>query len=600
MYKTALIILVLPFCLFSQAPSHYQLDFNKDYISYMWLARFQAAVKTGGQSEVSVNNQFSSVLFRQTAQIDKWRDENTFGFQWSTPFNSFFQPRTLIQSRIFSDENTNREFNKHVATEELVLNINPQIQVVPGLGYAMEKAFDSQDAGLHYRFGLDVTNLDMGGYYNYTDLQSNVYNFPGRKNQDHSFFTAWTRQFSNYASDSLRVGYQFSESRYYINPGTSGLTDPQEQVIIHARFLFNKLQYKMSESSIFSILTNFRNRNIDQSNPFPDSKRLRRELVIENQFEYILLLGPFNLLSNLNTSVTDNNIDPGLQADIKTLESAFNTLIQYQPSGNDKLWGRFSYTKLEYNTPNVFENTVTDPAALREDRDEQRFIFDAGYRRKLSSYFALTLKGNGYLFHQIYLRSGRSRNNNWNRIYQLTAAAEHQVGRFFRHRNQIQIMANYTIFDFEDLLANVQSFVFRKLIYTDSLGIHLSRNLSLNTVYQWEKEDNGRFFKDDFTQDITKELTAHFLNVYFQHNNIFGLRITSGISFFFRDEWSFLPERGRVKTREFRSITPRLTVVYPAGRKLLLYLTYAPNRTTNFGAFEQYYTSGAINLQYLF
>lgn len=600
MYKTALIILVLPFCLFAQAPAQYQLDFNKDYISYMWLARFQAEVKTGGQSELSVSNQFSSTLFRQTALIDKWRDENTFGLQWSTPLNSLFQPRTLIQSRMFSDENTNREFNKHVVTQELVLDIDPKVQVVPGLGYATEKAFSSQDAGLHYRFGLDVSNLDMGGYYNYTDLQSNVYNFPGRKNQDHSFFTAWTRQFSSYASDSLQVGYQFSESRYYINPGTSGLIAPQEQVIIHARFLFNRLQYKISDYSIFSILTNFRSRNIDQGNPFADSKRLRRELAIENQFEYLLFLGPFSLLSNLNTSVNDNNNDPGLRADIKTLQSAFNTHIQYQPGGRDKFWGRFSYTKLEYNTPNVYEAGVNDPAAFREDRDEQRFIFDAGYRRKLSSYFALSLIGNAYLFHQIYLRSGRSQNNNWNRIYQLTAAADHRVGRYFQHRNQVKIMANYTVFDFEKLLTNVQSFVFRKLIYNDSLSIYLTGNLSLNTVYQWEKEDNGRFFKDDFTQDVTKELTAHFLNVYFQHNDIFGLRITSGVSLFFRDEWSFLPDLGKVKVREFRSITPRLTIVYPAGEKLLLYLTYAPNRTTNFGAFEQYYTSGAINLQYLF
>ena len=113
-------------------------------------------------------------------------------------------------------------------------------------------------------------------------------------------------------------------------------------------------------------------------------------------------------------------------------------------------------------------------------------------------------------------------------------------------------------------------------------------------------EDNGTFFKEDFTQRVTKELTAHYLSLNLQHEDVFGLRLTSGVSFFFRDEWSFPSNGEKEKVREFRSITPRITVLYPASKRLLLYATYAPNRATNFGILDQYFTSAVINMRYSF
>jgi len=586
--------------LFAQGPANYQLDFNKDYISWFWAGEITAGFKTGSSSQFLFHDQFVSRLFQQSYQTDSWRDENTLGISWDNRLSSLFQSRTFLQSRIFSDESTSREFNKHLAAQEIGISVHPRIHLKPGLGLAFEKAFNNSDQGWYSQMGLVINHLDMGGYLNDTDLKSVVYGFPGRKNQEHTFFTGWTRQFSSYASDSLRVGYQFSESRYYIAPHSS-LSDepaPQEQVIINGRFVFNQLQYRFSGNSAFALVTAFRNRDIDQSNPYQENRR-RKEISLENQIDYQLFFGPLRWHTGLFFSQTENNNDPGVRTDISTLQSAFNTRLQFLPSERDNFWGRFSYTKLEYNTPDVYENLADDPR-LREDRDEQRFIIDAGYGRRFSEYFSLTLKGNVYLFHQIYLRSRRSQNNNWNRIYQLGAAFDHRISQAVRHRSEIRILANYTVFDFEELLPTVRSFVFRKLIYNDSLNIQLTGNLSLNTLYQWEKEDNGTFFKEDFTRRVNKELTAHYLNFFIQHGNVLGLTVTAGVSWFIRDEWSFPPQRERQKVREFRSITPRISLAYPAGQRLHLYATYAPNRATNFGVLEQYYTSGMINLRYNF
>lgn len=571
-------------------PSGYSLELKKDFNSWRWSANLNTTLNTVGKSTLDFRNQFNSDLFRESSRRNTWRDENTLNIAWQMPISSLFQVRTLLESRIFSDENNLVKFSKHLLAEELVVRVHPRIHLKPAFGAALEEAFGEQDQGWYSHLGLSISKLDMGGYLNSTDARSVIRAFPGRKNQEHTFFTAWNKQFSEYARDSLRVGYQFSESRYYIAP-VSGQV-PQEQVFINARFLFNQLQYRLSEYSSMAVITSFKNRDIDQRNP--TLKNRRKEISLENQFQYRLTFPSFQWQLGMVFSQTDND-NPGLRTDIEALQSAFTTRLTLRPSSRNRLWAQFSYAKFEYNTPAALAEVNT-----QDDRDEQRFVIDAGVRHRFSRFFALTLKGNVFLYHQIYLRSGRSGNNNWNRVYQLSAQFDHTLSRHISHRNQIRILANYTVFDFDDLLPQIRSFVFRKLIYNDSLSIALTPNLTLFTMYQLEKEDNGTFFKELFAQQITKEQTAHYLTVNLQHRNIRGFQLTTGISLFRRDEWRLNvgPIAGRQKVREFRSLTPRLTLTYTAGRRLLLFLTYAPNRATDFGTVVQRFTSGNIRLQY--
>ncbi|MCB9066317.1 MAG: TonB-dependent receptor [Calditrichae bacterium] len=593
-----------------QTPSVYQLDFTKDYISWVWSANLQTIVPTGKQSRISVNNQLRSSLFRQSSQKDNWRDENTLEVYWQLPLSGRFSTRSIIESRIFSDDNSGRKFNKHLLAQELSWQVNPNIALKPAAGMALEESFDTADQGWYGKMGLEVFRLNMGEYLNYTDASSVIRAFPGRKNQEHTFFTGWTRQFSDRASDSLRLGYQYSENRYFIQ-SPAGSEPPQETVYMNTRFLFNQLQYNLSDHSFFAFLTNFKNRDIDQSispvSPTAQTRR-REELALENQLQHLMFWGGWQLQNSIFFSQSQND-NPNVDTDINTLQTAFTTALRHRSTRGNMLWGKFSFTKLEYNTPTPDDNTASAELRNRQDRDEQRFIIDAGYRKRFSEYFSAGLQGNVYLFHQIYLRSGRSQNNNWNRVYQLAATFDHNISPAVRHNQQIKILANYTVFDFEELLPTVRSYVFRKLVYSDSLSIDLTEDLAFTNIYQLEKEDNGSFFKDNFAQLINRELTAHFLNTGLRHNDVFGLQVTAGVTLFLRDEWGFTPQRERRKVRKFKSFSPRLTVVYPASKRLLVFLNYAPNKSENFTRsvtdelFQeniQYFTSGNVNLRYTF
>ncbi|RMG67060.1 MAG: hypothetical protein D6715_05510 [Calditrichaeota bacterium] len=575
--------------LFAQQAPRFALQLEKDVVSWNWQGLLQWQTATWHRGGLEVFNRFTSNLFRESRDDRKWKDENQLQLQWGTPLSKRLRLGARLESRVFSDQNSFVQFSKHVLAAEADISLSRNIHLLPASGLAVEETYDLRDQGWYGRMGLKINRLDMGGYLNYTDLNSVVRAFPGRRNQEHNFFTGWSTHFSEQASDSIRLGYQFAENRYYLaqadplSPGVNAL----EQVVIHARILFNQLNYQVTPQSRLTVQTQFKDRDIDQTNPFLENRR--QELVLENQIHYQFpLAGLKSHLGVLFSQTTRDN--PNLQTDIDALQTALTLGLSHRWQEGHQWWTRFSYTKYEFNTPDTVVN--------HDDRDEQRFIIDTGYSHRFSPFFTLTLKGRVYLYHQIFIHFTRSANNSWNRIFQLGASFQHRPGDGFVHTSQIKILANYTVFDFDELFPQARSFLFRQLIYSDSMAIRLSPTLSLNTIYQLEKQDNGTFFKSIFAQQVNKELTSHYLSLMVQKRRVFGFVVSTGLAYFIRDEWNLIPQKRQV--RRFRSLTPRVTVTYPLGKRVLFYASYAPTRTSNFGREVRHFTSGSLRMTYFF
>lgn len=590
LHAVAFLILMMSFAHMAQTPFDYHMEMKKDFLSWAWIAGVQSQFPLGNAAQLTINDQFSSNLYRQSSKADKWRDENSLEIGWQVPLSEKLSTRTLIQSRIFADQNTVIEFSKHLAAQELLIKPFKKIEISPAVGGAFEEAFGENDAGWYGHMGVKINRLDMGGYINDTAAKSTYRGFPGRQNEAHTFFTGWRKQFSPYASDSVRIGYQFSESRYYLRPSNDNESSNLEAVTAISRFLYNQLQYRFSRRSQLVMATTFRNQSVNQINPNLNS--LRREIALENQLDYLIGIGPLRSQSGLVFSQSNNN-NPGLRTDVNTLQTAMNQRIDLAIGQQNSMWSKLSFTKFEYNTP---EATSEDERRLRDDRDELRYLFDLGVKRIFSPYFSATLRGSAFLYHQIYIRSGRSSKNNWNRVYQLATNLDHRLSGRVHHSNQVKILANYTVFDFDDILPGVNSYVFRKLVFSDSTVVKLTGNLSVNTYYQLELEDNGRFFEEDFSQQVTREQAAHFFSVSLLRQNFYGLDFTTGFTFFQRNEWAFRPLRE--KSREFRSITPRMTIAFRRSQRFMVYASYAPTRTSNFGHDRRYFTTGALTVKY--
>ncbi|MEJ2637134.1 MAG: hypothetical protein P8184_17845 [Calditrichia bacterium] len=586
-----LIIFSLPFLfplLLLAQFRNYQLNLTKDNISWYWEGNLNLNYQTGLQNRFFFENRFTSNLFRQRYDEKKWKDENNLQTWWEHRFNDYYATSTRLRSHIFSDQNSFVKFSKHLFLQQFSYFPVPNVKLTPGAGWASEDIYSYRDQGWYTELNLDVDHYDIGGYVNSTNTHSAYYFFPGRKNQEHKYYVAFNRQFSKIASDSIRVGYEYLSNSYHLAQG-----DFLENVEVNARFLYNELNYITSDRSALKIETRLQNRDVSQSNP--SLLNHRRELTFANRIGWRYAGPKFESgIDLVNSQVTNlSSRLPGMGSesrnDVEGLQAALNLFTNWRISPSDEARLTFSYTKYEYSSPDTTQTI---------DEDDLRFITDLRYIHIFSPYFALKLNFNMYLYHQIYIHASRSANNNWNRILQLAPSFRFTIPGVLEHTNQIKILANYTIYDFEEILPQARSYIYRKLIYSDSLSLRLSDGLRLVTIYQLEKEDNGTFFKDIFAQQVSRELRSHFIDLSLVYLRIRNLKFVTGLNWYLRKEWGFAPVR-RV-ARDYRAFSPRISVLYNIGSRILLHLTFAPKTYKDMDSPRVNYATGQVNLRYLF
>ena len=69
--------------------------------------------------------------------------------------------------------------------------------------------------------------------------------------------------------------------------------------------------------------------------------------------------------------------------------------------------------------------------------------------------------------HIVYIYAEESANNNINRILRLSTGGTYS-GANVSSTNSFEVSANYTVYDFEDLVPNYQSYSFRQFTAMDS------------------------------------------------------------------------------------------------------------------------------------
>lgn len=574
-------------------PAEYQLNLFKDNLSWNWQGRFLWDSGEEGRSRFYLLDGFSSNLFVQSRVEDKWRDENNLTGYWSHHLSNTFSTATHVKSQVYSDQNSFVKFSKHLFFQELGVKLDKGVTISPSLGWTTEDIYNYRDQGFYSQMKMDISRLDFSGYENNTNGFSSLFIFSGRRNQDHRYYTSFKRKFSDQADDSLQVGYEYVDNRYPLPPSVNQPLKVMEDVVINSRYLYNNLNYRISGSSLFQVETKLQSRDVSQSNP--NLLNHREELNFANRIGYLRTGQRLTSSMGFTTSQI-SNLSSRLPAgsresrtDIDGLQSAINLMLDWRMTTRDNLRLSFSYTKYEYTSPDTTQSV---------DEDDVRFILDMQYQHKFSQHFTVRLSSNLYFYHQIYIHPSRSANNNWNRIYQLVSSFRYRFNEALGNNYTFKILANYTVFDFEEYLPEVRSYIFRKLIFSDTLNWRFTPGMRVQAIYQLEQEDNGTFFQDIFAQQISRELQSHLVDLGLVYFRIQGVEVTTGVNWYIRKEWSYLPEREL--TRNYFAFSPRFTITYQRGRHLALYATYSPRQYRDIQGGTQYFTTGRLNLRYYF
>ncbi len=207
-------------------------------------------------------------------------------------------------------------------------------------------------------------------------------------------------------------------------------------------------------------------------------------------------------------------------------------------SEKDSLNFTGSASILRYDTPDSL-NT--------DDRDELLVVAGIEEVHRFSRSLTLSVFAEATVSHLVYLNRLQSANNNWNRIFRFLSTAEFSPNRSFKTTLSAEVLANYTVYDFEEQVLSVKSFSFRQASWSDSTTWHVGKRLSLfligtirlyeRGVLKWKEfkeRPENYFVEQSYWPQISAEVSA-------------GMSIAVGYRFFSQARYRY---EGRIRRLE--------------------------------------------------
>jgi hypothetical protein len=559
-----------------------QITFVKQDITWDWRGILHYSIEPVIGRGFYLMDKFNSNLLMPNRETRKWRDENTF--------DSFFFYKSLhayhglyARSWHLADWQPQNysQYGNHAAGFKAIYNLPAAVSVIPYLGYQRSQNKSIIEWGWDLGLNAFWKTIPLGSYQG--NLQANAdYDFYDRRqNSNEGISIDIKANFSPQASDSIALTYLNDNQQYFavsvVNP---------VNVHIENKSLFNQLHYLLSRRSTLELTTILWSRNI--LDELPGDVNKRNVLRFENRLAWRRYYRQFLLGVGLNTfQETQDNL--GIRTDSKSLQSGLFSDLVYLLNADNSLHLQLNLVKFQYDTPDSITNN--------DDRDELRFIGLLNYSHRFSPLLQFDLEAYANLFHKIYIFKEQSANNNWNRIYRLSARIQY---RYHDWQNVLTtaVLANYTVYDFEKLFTIPRSFIFRKYSFTDSLLAPLLARLDLGIYTQIELEDRGTFFDQEFSQQLVESSQSQYYDFFLRFENIVSLNIETGVNLFLWDGWRHIPDRK--KEREIQRSSPYIRLNYLLGRQLRLFGSIALNFLSDAGREQRKYTTGSLNLIYSF
>lgn len=165
-----------------------------------------------------------------------------------------------------------------------------------------------------------------------------------------------------------------------------------------------------------------------------------------------------------------------------------------------------------------------------------------------------------------YIFAQRSANNYNNYIYRLSSLSNFSPVKNLTTRNFLQVLANYTVYDFEDVVSQVQSFSYRQLMIRDSTTYRLSGNWELKFNGEIRIYEQGQFNNSEFSVKPISYFEEQFYSPEIVYLPLQALTVSAGFRYFQQTRYNY---EGTSKT-----VTGIYKTLGPYG-KIFLYLNNA-------------------------
>jgi len=560
--------------------------FDKNLNTFNWIGRLTLDTVVA-RTRIGLNAHYLSNIIQsegapQGAPRSSESTQQALQLSLAHPLSAPLDIRTQWSSLVYSD---NRGIGLSNASNHTLLagiGYSPwsTLSVVPLSGFRWDRQGSIHDRGPVLDLSASLHDIDIDGYRFLGDARFHQDRLDPRLIENHTAHTSIEKAFGPQSYDSLSFGFFRSRREFYLY-GDSAIESRTDQVFTFA----NMLSYDLSSTSGADIFVAVQNRGLDK-----DERRLRNPDVTSVRFD--TRIEEFRLdayaqawyrSSDASTSAqvrfgyserseTHRAKSPGsLPPNIAVLFAERNRQEQSKDNiarrvnlaggvslpvtSSDRVFFAASATVLRYDTPSEIN---------LEDRDELLIALAAGSLHRVSRSLDVGISVDATLSHLVYLLEERSANNNINRVIRVTPRTLFRPASWFSSINAFEVLANYTVYDYEKQVALAKSFSYRQFSWMDSTSVELTDNIGLDFFAYLKLYERGMLRWDEFlerTENSTTDRTFA-CQVRFSPNpaTVFAL----GIRYFSQSRYLF-SETVKVLDTFFSSVGPTSLIQWEIG-----------------------------------
>ena len=391
---------------------------------------------------------------------------------------------------------------------------NPFLSISPMAGYRWDNQFDIRDKGLSYDLYARAKDISLDGYDIAGEGRYHEDRLDPRLLQNHLARASVEKRFEGNTRDSLDLGWMRVRRDFY-SVGGSKIESRIDNIFSFG----NLLDYEVDRNLVGSVFIGITNRVLDKDihNLQPDSTVQFNTQIDEFRLEtYVQLLykndnGKPVAAARLyhherNETHTAKRIE-GATGALETLYDIKNKQEQTKDnlSRRTALAGNLDLTVSPSDTLHVSGTASilrydTPSAANVEDRDELLVAASVGTFHRISRFLDIGLTLSGNLSHVVYLLADRSANNNYNRVLRFSPWVTWRPTDDITTFNAFEVLANYTVYDFEERLLQIRSFSYRQFAWLDSTSIELTRRIGLDFNAYLKLYERGQLKWSEFRE----------------------------------------------------------------------------------------------------
>ncbi len=557
------------------------LRFERNLDTYQW----NALTRYHQQSDkwiIGLSEQYNFSLIR--LQQNSLRDEQNFSFNIERKISPAFSLKAKTGSFVLSDNQSLGVSNAGIHSGLAGIEVKPLPDITASVlgGIRFDKQQQYGDEGAAYEFGARSDTLEYSGYQSLFSLGINQSSISPRFFRDNGGSVLFRKDFVEGSFDTLSLHWSNTRWDFYIPADTfvqqqfgvtANIQSRGEQILDFA----NTLQYGVVQNIIVVFQVSGSSQTIKRGYRYTslaDLNSILYNTTVQESYlnggadlrftdERIFALFGIHVNERDEKHVLDRipGVDNNAQINRAEKESRLDNTAR-RTSLQGMLGSQFSeYDHVEIQSSASILRYDTPDSLNTDDRDELLMNFALCEIHVFNPIVTLSLTAGATLGHIVYLFKDRSANNNWNRIFRLSPEVQYTPSPDFRMFNSFEVLANYTVFDFESLIPSVQSYSYRQFAFMDSSAYDISSRLGIDVYFYLRLYERGELHWQEFSERPQQYVEEATFSPQLRYGNQKGMYFAVGFRSFAQNRYRYV-ETARVFDGNLFSYGPTMAIVF--------------------------------------